>query len=585
MCLLLGVITVLSLILTSCSSGGSASNIVETASESALTLTMWVVSEEKVSDETAASVSKALNSITKSKFKINLIMNFYTEDEYRSKLEETILAYEADLKNRVETLPPETVETESGDNETVVTDETETNEYGQTVIKYPEAVKNQVDIIYISGEDMYLDFIENGWLASLDAQLSGASKKIKEYVSSTLLSAAKQSGVTYAVPNNNAIGEYTYMLLNKELMEKYSQQGYVQTGKIDGFYNEHVYSFLNLVSKFESDTTVPIDATYDYCLDLLAHYWSIDPDTYGMLDEFSVFGYHYKNMEELNRGSVVLGYNSLFEDDEFCADYIKLNQFRFDEYFGDATQSNKKSAVKFITGDYSILSDFETKGYCVYEGVEYYPVTVAYPTASTTDIYENMFGVCAHSKDVDRSMKIITYLNTNADFRNLLQYGIEGVNYKLEEEDDGKTTLVRLNEDYMMDIYSTGNVFITYPEPEMSEDIWEKGKIQNRYSLVDPLLGLDFAGYSATTGEAPAEVEIDSKVGYTVKYSTGYSKDVLSQNDVLKKWMNECDKAGKGVYVLQTSESVSINVTYNYYVYNNNLSKNTIFTVDDLREV
>ena len=42
----------------------------------------------------------------------------------------------------------------------VVEDETEINEYGMSVIKYPELEENQVDVIYLSGEDMYLDFID-----------------------------------------------------------------------------------------------------------------------------------------------------------------------------------------------------------------------------------------------------------------------------------------------------------------------------------------------------------------------------------------------------------------------------------------
>jgi hypothetical protein len=40
-----------------------------------------------------------------------------------------------------------------------------TNELGMSVIKYPEALANQVDIIWIGGEDgedMYLSFIEEG---------------------------------------------------------------------------------------------------------------------------------------------------------------------------------------------------------------------------------------------------------------------------------------------------------------------------------------------------------------------------------------------------------------------------------------
>ncbi len=564
------------------------------ASELAITLTMWVVSEERVSPQTASAVSAALNVLTKAKFKTQLILHYFTEDEYRAKLEETIRAYEEDLANRVVTQAPETESENESGADTVITDETMTNEWGMSVIKYPEAIKNQVDIIYIAGEDMYLDFIENGWLNELDTELGSASKKIKEYVSQTLLSAVKQNGVTYAVPNNRVIGEYTYMLLNKKLMDKYAQQGYVTTGKIDSFYNTYLYTFLNLINKFEDDSVVAIDNTYlpnpdekvdsyEYCLDLLAHYWSIDPYNYSMLDEFSVFGYHYQSIEELTRGSVELGFNSLFEDEAFTAEYLQLNKFRFDGYFGDAT--GKTAALKFVDGDYTFLDAFYSNGYCVYEGEEYYPVPVVYPTASTEDIFGNMFGVCSYTRDVGRSMEIITYMNTNAEFRNILQYGVEDTHYELIDNGNGTTTLKYLVDDYKMDIYSTGNVFMAHPQPNMSADIWENGKVQNRYSMVDPLLGFDFFAHAAGRSEEESGVTIDTKLGYTVLYSTGYAKTVLSQNADLAKWIKECDEASqKGIFVYKTYMLDGSDLTINYYVYNNNLTKKTNFSVEDLRE-
>ena len=232
-CLFLCLVMLGSLVLTSCSDKSedeAKTDIEETASESALTLTMWIVSEEKVSDAAAAAVSDALNSITRSKFKTALVLKYMTEEEYRSTLEATITAYEETKKNEVSVETEAPAETESGE-QAEVTDETMTNEFGMTVIKYPELIANQVDIIYISGEDMYIDFIDAGWLAELDTELSSSSKKIKEYVSDTLLSAAKLEGTTYAVPNNNIIGEYTALVVNKELCDKYSDEAQISSLK------------------------------------------------------------------------------------------------------------------------------------------------------------------------------------------------------------------------------------------------------------------------------------------------------------------------------------------------------------------
>ncbi|MBQ8440407.1 MAG: hypothetical protein IJX19_07090 [Clostridia bacterium] len=557
-CLLLCLVMLLSLGLTACKDKTEdevEDGITDAASASAKTLTMWIVSENEVSEKTAKEVNEALNDITKSKFKTQLIVKFLTEDVYEKTVSETIENYK---KAKESGVVPEDVPTE----------ETETLDNGMSVIKYPELVPYQVDIVYIAGEQMFLDYVDKGWLYALDEELNGSSKKIKEYISDTLLSAAKLDGTTYAIPNNNVIGEYTYMLLNKDLMDKYSQQGYVTLGEIDGFYNTYLFNYLKLIKLFEPDV-VPVNASYEECLGLLGHYWSVDPSTYELLEDFSVFGHHYTDIESLSRGSVILGYNSLFENPEFTADYLKLNELKYDGYFN--AEEGKNAAVKFVKGDSTVLEKYAD---------EYYSVIVEYPTASADDIYSNMFGVCINSKSLDRSMQVITYLNTNTEFRNMLQYGVENKHYKLNvDEDTGKTSLERLTNEYMMDIYATGNAFLAYPEPDMSEDIWEKGKIQNRGSLVNPLLGFNIKDFAVSAGKTEEALTLEKTENYKISYSTGYSKDVLMQNDDLAKWIQSCDEEGKGIYLLKTSEVSGQYLNCNYYVYNSLIAGASEFKV------
>ena len=590
LCLLMCLVMVLSVVLTSCSEKTdeeAASDISDEASEAAMTLSMWVVCEEEISADNQAAVTTAINAITTSKFKTKLAIEFLTEDVYRTKLDAAIAEFvktQEALQPEEEEAPAEgEEETESGETETY-TDATETNDLGMTVIKYPELLANQVDIIYISGEDMYIDYIENGWLAELDTELQVSSKKLKEYISGTLLEAAKMNGKTYAIPNNRTIGEYKYMLLNKELMQKYNQHAYWEQGMISGFYNENLYSFLNLVYLFE-ENVLPVDSTYEECLSLLAHYWYIDAEDYSVdLDKFSVFGYHYDNMEDLNRGSVALGFESLFSNEEFSESFLKLNEFRLKDYFPTKNETRTTTAVKFITGDATILGDGE---YVDENGVAYYPVVVGYPTASSEDIYGNMFGVCSKSLSVSRSMEIVTYLNTNSELRNLLQYGVEDLHYTLVETVDGNKVVKRNTTEsfkYMMNIYATGNTFIAYPDPDenMGPDVWESGKIQNRNSLVDPLLGFDFKAFmdeSLVDTETEDDYVTLDEDGYNISYTTGYSKAMLGQNATLKNWLEACDDQGAGVYALRTYETVDGIMRMVYYLYNSTIDSSESVTV------
>ena len=95
-CLFLCLALLLTPILSSCSSkeDNVEENISSDASESAVTLSMWLVSEEPVSAATAALISEKVNAITNAKYKTKVVLKYLTRDEYRSTLENTLRAYE-----------------------------------------------------------------------------------------------------------------------------------------------------------------------------------------------------------------------------------------------------------------------------------------------------------------------------------------------------------------------------------------------------------------------------------------------------------------------------------------------------------
>jgi hypothetical protein len=110
-----------------------------------------------------------------------------------------------------------------------------------------------------------------------------------------------------------------------------------------------------------------------------------------------------------------------------------------------------------------------------------------------------MFAVSAFSKtNVDRNMEIITAINTNPALRNILQYGIENVNYSI----DSKTgMLTRLNDKYLMDINKTGNVFIAHPEEGITPEYMEMAKKQNVAAVLYPCAGFNGTVYSDSMNE------------------------------------------------------------------------------------
>ena len=647
----------------------------ETVDNSAKTITMWVVTEDETTDKAKEAVNEAFAKITKAKFKTNVVIQFCTEDEYYEKLEGAIKAAQdlIELESRCAKELRQYIKAHKGegkDNATLTAEfyaahpeyqqfqkaeeeeededapeteeETEINEFGIAEIKYPDPKENQVDIFYLSGYDKYMEYYEKEYLSSLSEELSTSSKKLTTYISSSLLNGVQIEGGVYAIPNNVPIGEYTYMMIDKELFDMY----YQKIDKVGSVLD--LETFLNDVKNYNGDKTpedegyvVPLASTYEECMKMLCWYWdlsytdqsvyktyydeetgrnyvlqhqyevtiettdangepstkkenrvaalvegdilyktnekgqyvdaagnvlnyryevdaengwlynekkdkyeystaakgalylvdengdtvtaendkrvTIDAETKSDADgnvrptyyysfdteaDFSILGTMMKDAAMRNRGQINLGFNALFTNTEYHQLFGALKSYEYEEYYGEVKEG-QRAAVSFMKGDSRVKMDYEENGVYVGEdGREYYVVIAEYPEATEEELYGNMFAVYANSSHLSRAMKVITYLNTNQELRDLLQYGIKNQHY--ERNDDGTVKLLS-NEKfgiYRMDLEKTGNCFIATPTEELGADAWTYAKMQNNDSLINPLLGFDFNAMTADSDYA-----------------------------------------------------------------------------------
>jgi len=95
--------------------------------------------------------------------------------------------------------------------------------------------------------------------------------------------------------------------------------------------------------------------------------------------------------------------------------------------------------------------------------------------------------VSEYSKDVSRSMEIITCINTDKELRTVLQYGVEGIHWEYDDPDT-KETISIISDDYKMELSETGNVFMTYPGEGISMEYWDKYLIQNQEAVSSPYI-------------------------------------------------------------------------------------------------
>jgi uncharacterized protein YcfL len=82
LCLLLSFVMLVSVVFTGCSGDDDAiCKITEAAAKNTMTLSMYLMSEEEVSAEHEKKIEDAVNLITKSKFKVQVDLRYYTPDK------------------------------------------------------------------------------------------------------------------------------------------------------------------------------------------------------------------------------------------------------------------------------------------------------------------------------------------------------------------------------------------------------------------------------------------------------------------------------------------------------------------------
>ncbi len=459
-------------------------DIEEEASQSAMTLCMYLLSENKISPEQEASIETAVNRITKAKFKTQLDLKFFTADEYYTQLEAAFAARKAAEDAGQIAAPVEGDETKE--------DETVMSEIG-IQIKYPTIASYQVDIFYLGGYEKFSQYVEEGRMQALDTELESASKKLKEYITPSLLTYLdKVEGSVYGIPTNTAVGEYTYILLNNEVLGNYDTtagremlaggltdaelQKFLSDVKTDSAYSDYapIYSAISNTELVSLSEVMSYHASADVDKEVALGVQYFGVNALGQFsDSFSLIGCDYRIGSKLGEKdkSCMYGIGQTVDNNVFQKSLMQVMSYKQGGYFGTEEQfKNGKAAVAFVKGGASVPDEYAKLGYTA--------VAIKNPTIDTMDLYDNMFAVSSYTANTARSMEIITHLNTDEEFRNILLYGVENENYELVDSDytNPETGLPykcvkRLNENYMMDSKKVGNTLIGhYAENENPAD-------------------------------------------------------------------------------------------------------------------
>ena len=516
----------------------------EEASKDAITISMYLMSEQPVSAEQEMLMEEKVNEITETNNNIHVDLKYFTPDKYYTQLE-------ADLKEMKDYYGNGAVGKNNGT--PVYTDEN-----GLPAVYYPPIEEFDVDIFYFGGYDKYAMYKDAGYLRNLDDELAGSSKELKATINRTLIEQFKAvNGMYDAIPTNRTIGEYTYMLVNKKVLDKTAYAA----SQLTSLVGKECQDLLDIVATGYPEY-VPLYSNTGVLNVLDVKYFSADAKGLST-DSFSVLGSVYNSAWVNGAEGSYPAMGSVTADNSGCGSVIDqiavLKDYELKNYYGTDADANKPFAVGYVKGGPEVLEQY---------GDDYAVITVAQPTIEHEDLYESLFAISQYTNSVSGSAEILTMLNTNVEFRNLLLYGVEGENYVwkdshiLDKNGNPYRVVSRQTKDadklYMMDVYKTGNVYIAYTaddEDPMSRQYLLK---QNADLVVDYILGFSFYDglksekIDKASYEALIALQNDAAAAYkevvaadtVAKYEAAMKKIAdLTQSDNYKKVMAEGEEA------------------------------------------
>ena len=466
------------LILSSFTGCGASEDDAPAADESTrtTTITLTAITGDSTTPDAIREVQAAMNKLTKSEYKTQVILQLKTEDDYVEFIDSQVEQIEAEIaaeeeaeakakeeakkkkeaekaanankKNRSKWTTTTKAETEDT---TADTQAMTLDEYGREVAKYPELEGTSLDILFITGLDMLQDFVEKEYLQSLDDELNNNSKLLKKYIYPTFLSAGKVDGTTYAVVNNRLMGEYTYLLIDKALADKYK------------LFPDEVKSLLD-------------------CEAFLDSVKANEPDVVPLNQEIDLNYVQYVTGERTVIGNIIKPTfttankalpKSLLSVDDWVNHNVLMDKMKDQGYIG----SGDKYAIEIVKGYITTPEEQNWEE-------NYYVVEYEKPISQDATVFTGMFAVSAYASDLERCMEIVTMLNTDGALRDIYAYGVEGENWELN--DDG--TVHMLNNDWSMDFYHTGNTFVGHAPETLPANYAEIGKLQNIETLTGPYM-------------------------------------------------------------------------------------------------
>lgn len=209
---------------------------------------------------------------------------------------------------------------------------------------------------------------------------------------------------------------------------------------------------------------------------------------------------------------------SYFDDADYIEDLKTLSEWHKAGYINADCMQIDREPEFMVVGSSKVWEGGEAN----LEAGKNYKVAInrrCGPYATTSFVTGSMNGIFANSKHPDESLQYLQYINTNAEYRNMLAYGVEGENWK----DNGDGTVTKLNSDYEPYAFAQATFFLLKPVAPAAADMYTTMKAEMEKAELSDLLGFTLNQDSIQTEVAACTTVFEK---YMSSFMTGSFADV-----------------------------------------------------------
>jgi len=420
------------------SCGNNAGKGEQEAERPNLTLKIAVVVDDNTTAEGIAAAEKEFNALSSVALSTKVEFVCFKASEYREKMDAEMTRLRnggslADIEDE-----NAKAEAEGGNSSTGVSDD-----------QYPEATDTQFDLVVIAGEEMYLEYIQKGWIISLNESMNGTYKELKTKVIDEAMATLLVDDHCYAIPAATAYGEYTYLSVNKKVLEHYGIPEKDITDLTSAYQIFHQMQLSGADGNLDYWKDVYKDSTFSAVLNDSESFVFPGVEYISHDGSFSLIGTTFEPGDNFNQWyeKNMDASMNLLENAKYRRYLEMVFDFTKNDYFGDGKAEDYIMGI--VKGDYGVRNE---------NSDEYLYVTLEMPSMQREEVFDSMLAVSSFTVNKNRSVEMLQELmtnNTGAGLLNILLYGVETENYSLE---DGVVDL-RVSYSYAMHPdYVIGNI-------------------------------------------------------------------------------------------------------------------------------